>query len=145
MWTWLLLSCVNHPARAEPKIEKLPTMVIEINQQQLQVEVADEAHERSRGLMYRQNLAKGEGMLFVYPDTKMRSFWMKNTLIPLSIAFIDADGRILNIEDMTPKNLVSVPSVAPAQYALEVPQGWFSANSIAAGDRLQGLKEIESQ
>ena len=143
MLRWVLLACANHTAIAEPKVEKLPTVFIEINQQRVQVEVADEAHERSRGLMYRQALPTGEGMLFVYPDTKMRSFWMKNTLIPLSIAFIDAEGRILNIEKMTPKSLVSVPSVAPAQYALEVPLGWFSSHSIVVGDRVQGLKDVE--
>ena len=143
MWKWLLLCCVNHPALAEPKVEKLPTMFIEINQQRVEVEVADEAHERSRGLMYRQTLATGEGMLFVYPDTKMRSFWMKNTLIPLSIAFIDADGRILNIEDMAPQSLVSVLSVAPAQYALEVPKGWFALHSITAGDQINWIDETK--
>jgi uncharacterized protein len=110
-----------------------------IGTQTVQVEVADEPDERSLGLMYRTSLAADAGMLFVYPDEALRSFWMKNTKIPLSIAFISADGHIVSLADMRPGSLASVPSEKPAGYALEMNQGWFAAHGVHAGDAVGGL------
>jgi uncharacterized membrane protein (UPF0127 family) len=86
--------------------------------------------------MGRQSLKDGEGMLFVFDRDHILSFWMKNTLIPLSIAYIAYDGRILEIHDLEPQNLLAVRSNRSARYALEVPQGWFARMGIRAGDML---------
>ena len=84
-------------------------------------------------------LPAGGGMLFVYPDARPRSFWMKDTLLPLSIAYIDEDGRIVSIRDMQPRDEAGVPSGAPAQYALEMDQGWFAQNGVVVGAQIDGL------
>ena len=102
----------------------------------IKTEIARTDEELSRGLMYRTELADGEGMLFVFTRDDILSFWMKNTLIPLSIAFIASDGRILEIHDMEPGNLNPVRSGRSARYALEVPQGWFNRIDLGVGDRL---------
>jgi len=96
-------------------------------------EVARTPTERERGLMYRESLDKGKGMFFVFPDAQIRSFWMSNTFIPLDIAYLDPELRIVDIKAMEPETLESVPSVAPAQFALEVPQGWFAEMGIGVG------------
>jgi uncharacterized membrane protein (UPF0127 family) len=102
----------------------------------LQVEIARTERERARGLMHRISLPDGEGMLFVFERDQILSFWMKDTLIPLSIAFISYDGRILEIYDMKPRDLAPVHSSRSVRYALEVPQGWFERAGITPGDRL---------
>jgi uncharacterized membrane protein (UPF0127 family) len=102
----------------------------------LRAELARTEAERSRGLMYRESLPDGEGMLFIFDRDQILSFWMKNTLIPLSIAFISYNGEILEIRDMRPGDLNTVRSSRSVRYALEVPQGWFSRAGIGAGDSL---------
>ena len=106
---------------------------------EVRVEIADDLDEQTRGLMHRTALAENRGMLFVYTDEEARSFWMKNTLIPLSIAYIDSDGRIVDIQDMKP--LDDEPphyvSVEPAQYALEVNQGFFEERGVKVGDKAE--------
>ncbi len=103
---------------------------------EVQVEIADDTPEQMRGLMYRTALAEDRGMLFAYPDEEHRSFWMKNTLIPLSIAFMDSEGRIVDIQDMKP--LDDKPphyvSTEPARYALEVNKGFFEERGVGVGD-----------
>jgi uncharacterized membrane protein (UPF0127 family) len=108
------------------------------------VEIADTEAEREKGLMYRTTLAENRGMLFVYPDEGTLVFWMKNTLIPLSIAFMDSEDRILDIQTMKPVGLEqTVPdaklpryvSAKPAQYALEVNRGFFKEHGVKVGDR----------
>ncbi len=96
-------------------------------------EVARSTEERAEGLMYREEVPEGTGMLFVFPDVAIRSFWMQNTYVALDIAYMGADMRILNIEQLEPLNTTSVPSNGPAQYALEVRQGWFADKGITAG------------
>ncbi|MDR2500524.1 MAG: DUF192 domain-containing protein [Treponema sp.] len=100
----------------------------------LKVEAARTQAERNRGLMRRPSLAAGEGMLFVFDRDQVLHFWMKNTVIPLSIAFISSAGEVLEIRDMAPLDLTGVTSSRSARYALEVPQGWFSQAGIAPGD-----------
>jgi uncharacterized membrane protein (UPF0127 family) len=97
------------------------------------VEVAVTERQRSRGLMFRKRLNDGEGMLFVFERDQTLSFWMKDTRIPLSIAFISSDGAILEIKDMEPHSLNPVRSSRSARYALEVPQGWFGRAGAAPG------------
>jgi uncharacterized membrane protein (UPF0127 family) len=99
----------------------------------VQAEVARTPEEREQGLMYQESLAKGRGMLFVFPDTQIRSFWMKDTFIPLDIAYLDAELRIVSILAMEPESLDPVPSGQPAMFALEVPLGWFAEMGIAVG------------
>ena len=101
---------------------------------EVQAEIADEEDEQKRGLMDRTALAEESGMLFVFRGERPLSFWMKDTLIPLSIAYIDGDGGIVDIQDMQPLDESSHPSAAPAQYALEVNQGFFEARGVQVGD-----------
>jgi uncharacterized protein len=107
----------------------------------VKAEIAVTDAQREQGLMYRKTLKDGEGMLFIFQSDQILSFWMKNTLVPLSIAYIAYDGRILEIYDMQPGNLDPVRSSRSVRYALEVPQGWFSRAGLGIGDRLeiQGL------
>ena len=104
---------------------------------EVEVEVADDMEEMQKGLMGRTALAEDAGMLFVYPEERELSFWMKDTLIPLSIAFMDAEGRIVDIQDM--KALDDRPphytSAEPARYALEVNEGFFDERGVEVGDR----------
>ena len=110
-------------------IERENSPLVEIN-----VEIARTDEERAKGLMYRKVLPDGEGMLFVFDRDQQLSFWMKNTIIPLSIAFIASDGYILEIKDMQPNDLNSIKSSRSVRYALEVPQGWFGRANVKAGD-----------
>jgi len=87
--------------------------------------------------MYRNKLKSNRGMLFVYPDERIRSFWMKNTFVPLSIAFVDDDWEIVHIADMQPRSLDSHSSVTKCRYVLEVNRGWFDDHGVAAGDVVQ--------
>jgi len=103
----------------------------------LTAELAMTEAQREQGLMYRKELKDGEGMLFVFQNDQILSFWMKNTLVPLSIAYISYNGRILEIYDMQPGNLDPVRSSRSVRYALEVPQGWFSRAGLGVGDRVE--------
>jgi uncharacterized membrane protein (UPF0127 family) len=103
----------------------------------IKAEIAKTQEERSTGLMYRKSLQDGQGMLFVFDRDEVLSFWMKNTLIPLSIAFIAYDGKIIDIKDMYPHDTNSVKSSRSARYALEVPQGWFSRVGINVDDTVK--------
>ncbi|MBM4332925.1 MAG: DUF192 domain-containing protein [Deltaproteobacteria bacterium] len=100
----------------------------------IRVEVARTESEKAKGLMFRESLGEDEGMIFVYAREEILSFWMKNTRIPLSIAFIDQRGRIVDIQDMEPFSLRTTVSAKPTQYALEMNKGWFQRNGIGVGD-----------
>ena len=117
----------------------LPSIELQVGAHQVRAEVADDAEERQLGLMFREKLSEDEGMLFVYPSEENRSFWMKNTLIPLSIAYLDMTGRIVHIADMTPLDIRPVPSGKPAMFALEMNQGWFIEHDVSVGERVSGL------
>ena len=115
---------------------------IQINHKILDVEIADTPAKWEKGLMNRKNVPEGTGMLFVYPNARNLSFWMKNTLIPLSIAFFDDQKAVINILDMDPptdQTLTNYRSLAPALYALEVPQGWFEKHGIKRGAKFTFL------
>jgi uncharacterized membrane protein (UPF0127 family) len=119
--------------------QKLETAVLYITRPDsvpvlITVEIARTAEEQSKGLMHRKKLPDGEGMIFVYDRDQQLSFWMKNTVIPLSIAFIASDGRIIEIRDMQPLDLSSIKSSRSVRYALETPQGWFTRAGIQSGD-----------
>lgn len=121
------------------KVEMLPMQTIQVGVKKIDVEIADELHERRLGLMHRTSMDINHGMLFVYEQSEVRSFWMKNTHIPLSIAYIGADCTIVHIAQMTPLTTKGVPSVHPAQFALEMNQGWFAANHVNVGDSFRGV------
>ncbi|MCJ7640950.1 MAG: DUF192 domain-containing protein, partial [Desulfobacterales bacterium] len=104
------------------------------------VEVPKTPQERAQGLMGRRHLGENEGMLFIFETEDYHSFWMKNTLIPLSIAFIDREGKVVRIVDMEPLSLESHPPPRPILYALEMKKGWFSTNGIRVGDVLRFSK-----
>lgn len=125
--------------QAQPR---LPTVPLVIGKHKLLAEVAADPQTRERGLMFRFDLRDDEAMLFVFPESQRLTFWMKNTPLPLSIAFIDARGTILNIRDMMPYTLEGHPSEGDALYALEVNRGWFTARGIRAGDRVLGLDKV---
>ena len=105
----------------------------------LRVEVAQDEAALQQGLMFRKALGKDDGMLFIFGEPAYHSMWMKNTLIPLSVAFLDADGRILNILDMEPQTLDTHTAAGPAVYAIETNKGWFAANKVKPGDKVTGL------
>ncbi|MCL2184512.1 MAG: DUF192 domain-containing protein [Treponema sp.] len=100
----------------------------------VKAEIAEKQEEKTKGLMHRKNLADGEGMLFIFEQDQIMSFWMVNTVIPLSIAFITSDGRIFDIKNMYPNDKNSVSSSRSGRYALEVPQGWFTNVGVKIGD-----------
>jgi hypothetical protein len=121
--------------------EESPTVQLGIKGHRLVAETAATTATRTIGLMHRFSLKPDHGMLFVFDAPQPLAFWMKNTFVPLSIAFIGADGRILNIEDMTPQTETTHPSRGLALYALEMKKGWFAERAIAAGDRVEGLEK----
>jgi uncharacterized membrane protein (UPF0127 family) len=119
----------------------LSTRTLTISGHKLTVEVAATPQARETGLMNRFSLQPDHGMLFVFETPQPLAFWMKNTYIPLSIAFVDARGRIINIEDMRPQDESTHWSKGVALYAIEMRQGWFAANGIGAGELVEGLTD----
>lgn len=127
-------SCGEGPPRIS-----LETTVLRVGGREVRAEIARTPAEMSRGLMYRRSLGRDCGMLFVYEAPRILSFWMKNTRIPLDIAFIDDGGRILQIEGMRPYDESSrAVSREPARFALEMNRGWFARNGVGVG----GVAEI---
>jgi uncharacterized membrane protein (UPF0127 family) len=118
----------------------LPTIELAINGHRLVAEIAATGDTRTTGLMNRFSLQPDHGMLFVFSEPQPLAFWMKNTYVPLSIAFIGTDGRILNIEDMAPQTESTHPSRGLAIYALEMKKGWFAERGIRPGDAVKGLE-----
>jgi len=114
----------------------LETAVLDVAGNPLTVEIADTEESRREGLMNRRRMPENHGMLFVFEYESQVSFWMKNTKIPLSIAFIAADGTIRQIENMEPESLSSVVSRRNVLYALEVNRGWFEAGGVKEGDKI---------
>ena len=134
--TLLLVCCFSaHAAQA------LPEVALEINGHKLTAEVAATEPARTTGLMHRRMLPENRGMLFVFAAAAPQSFWMKNTYVPLSIAFLDESGTIINIEDMKPLTTDPHSSTRPARYALEMNQGWFAKRGIKPGARVGGLNK----
>jgi len=106
------------------------------------VEIARTEKQHARGLMFRKKLPENAGMLFVYDKEDFRRFWMKNTYIPLSLAYIDSEGVIFQIEEMEPLDEMSVVSMRPARFVLEVNRGWFREHGVGIGDRISNLAAL---
>jgi len=121
--------------------EPLPVVRLTSGLYVVDAEVARTPETRTRGLMFRQSMPANRGMLFVFPYPERQCFWMKNTLIPLSIAFLDDRGAIVNIADMQPQSEDLHCSARPVRYALEMNQGWFAAKRIAPGATVKGLEQ----
>lgn len=115
---------------------------ININDKKAHVEIASTREERAKGLMYREELGKDNGMLFIFPQEQYLSFWMKNTKIPLSIAFINFNGIITQIKSMSPNSLKTHRSNEKVKYALEMKEGWFMKNRIKTGSKVSFSTEI---
>ena len=121
----------------------LSAITLSVGGRAVTAEVADEPQERVTGLMFRKNLAPDSGMLFVMPEPERAAFWMRNTTLPLSVAYINQSGMILEIHDLQPLDEKPVPSAfSNIAYALEMEQGWFARNRILAGDRIKGLPAL---
>jgi uncharacterized protein len=131
----LLLAATVHAVAQQ----KFGTAQIKVGPHPLKVEVALTDPQRMQGLMYREKLGKNDGMLFIFDEPAYQSMWMKNTLIALSVAFLDADGVILNVLDMEPQTLTPNMSAGPARYAIETNKGWFAEHKLKPGDRATGL------
>jgi uncharacterized membrane protein (UPF0127 family) len=116
---------------------RLPTVELEVGIHLIRAEVAADPGTRATGLMYREALGRNEGMLFVFNERSQECFWMKNTRIPLSIAYLGEDGRIITIAEMTPYDETSHCSSQPVRFALEMERGWFARRGISAGQRLR--------
>jgi uncharacterized protein len=136
----VLLLLAGSAAAQQPP---LPTITLGAGMHLIHAEVADRDASRAYGLMERASLPPNGGMLFVFEQRDLHCMWMKNTLLPLSVAFIDERGAILNIEDMQPLTEDSHCAARPARFALEMTQGWFAARGIRAGSRLRGLDQLE--
>jgi uncharacterized membrane protein (UPF0127 family) len=131
-WTALLLALA---ARAD-------TPVISLNAgiHVIRAEVVNTFETRARGLMYRESLGPNQGMLFVFPRLERHCMWMKNTPLPLSVAFIDEGGEVVSISEMAPHTENSHCAERPARFALEMSKGWFASKGIRAGGKLLGLE-----
>lgn len=124
-------------AGAERPQLQLPRLTLNAGMHLIQAQVASTPEQRSIGLMFRTEMPNHEGMLFVFEQSGQQCFWMKNTLIPLTAAFIADDGTIVNLADMQPQTLDSHCSTAPVRYVLEMNQGWFAKRGIKAGAQLK--------
>jgi uncharacterized membrane protein (UPF0127 family) len=118
--------------------QQFPVMSLNAGIHLVQAEVAASNENRMQGLMFRKSMGQNNGMLFVFPEEGQHCMWMKNTLLPLSVAFMDAKGVIVSIHDMDPQSEVSHCAAAPARFALEMNRGWFRSKGIAAGARIAG-------
>lgn len=119
----------------------LPAVPLQAGVYLIKAEVAKNYGTRMQGLMYREKMAPNEGMLFVFADRERQCMWMKNTVLPLSVAFLDDNGVILNVEDMKPHTEDSHCSAKPARYALEMNLGWFASKNIKPGTKISGLEK----
>ena len=133
----LITLCTPASAQDGPQLD-LPRAKLSAGVYQITAQVAQTPNQRSTGLMFRKEMPQAEGMLFIFEEPTQQCFWMKNTLLPLSAAFVADDGTVVNIEDMKPQTLESHCSTRPVRYVLEMNQGWFAKKSIKAGAKLSG-------
>jgi len=134
IWGWL---CSLAWAEGQPQLQ-LPRIQLQAGMHQMQVQVAATPDQRAIGLMHRAEMPQAEGMLFAFEQVTQQCFWMKNTLLPLTAAFIADDGTIVNLADMKPQTTDAHCSDQPVRWVLEMNQGWFAKRGIKAGFKLQG-------
>ena len=136
------LPCIFFLLLASAAALAAPTIELSAGMHRIEAEVASNNADRATGLMNRPSMPIHRGMLFVFPEAGVQCFWMKNTLIPLSIAFLDDSGRIVQIADMKPQSLDNHCSVKPVRFALEMNAGWFKSRGLAAGGRINGIDKV---
>jgi hypothetical protein len=140
LWPALLAVVAAAAIQAAPAGEpqQLPTVTLHAGMHNIVAQVARTSEQRQIGLMFRQHMAAHEGMIFVFETPATQCFWMRNTLIPLSAAFLADDGSIVNVEDMKPQSDESHCSNKPVRFVLEMNQGWFAKRGLKPGDKLTG-------
>lgn len=146
-WKWLTGFCLSFclTLAAGESTVTFEKKKIKLAKQTITVEVAQSEAQHERGLMFREKLGPREGMLFVFKDEQIRSFWMKNTIINLSIGYFNKDRKLIDIQEMKAittimqQDLPVYPSQLPAMYALEMAEGWFKKNKIAVGAQFRFL------
>mgnify|MGYP000406524658 FL=1 len=137
-WAWLSVwFCSLAWAQGSPQLQ-LPRIQLQAGMHQIQAQVAANPDQRSIGLMHRAEMPQSEGMLFAFEQASQQCFWMKNTILPLTAAFIADDGTIVNLADMKPQTTDAHCSEQPVRWVLEMNQGWFAKRGIKAGFKLQG-------
>jgi uncharacterized membrane protein (UPF0127 family) len=137
--SFLVLAVLTAPAWSQeaPQLD-LPRITLSAGMHLINAQVAATPDQRATGLMFRKEMPASEGMLFVFEQPAGQCFWMKNTLLPLTAAFVADDGTIVNLADMKPQSLDSHCSARPVRYVLEMHQGWFAKRGIKAGSKLSG-------
>ena len=135
--TLLVLGTTLAAAQERPQLE-LPRVTLGAGMYRIDAQLATEPEQRQIGLMFRAEMPQHEGMLFVFEEPAVQCFWMKNTLLPLTAAFVADDGSIVNLADMQPRTTDSHCSAKPVRFVLEMHQGWFARRAIKAGFRLTG-------
>jgi uncharacterized membrane protein (UPF0127 family) len=134
----LAMSPSAHAQAQDGQPQRLPTTTLGAGMYNIKVEVAQTQQEHATGLMWRTTMPANEGMLFIFPRAGQQCFWMKNTLLPLSIAFIDDSGRIVNLDEMQPKTENPHCSTQPVRFVLEMNKGWFKKHGFKPGDQIKG-------
>ena len=134
----LWLVCLSFSVWAQQAQTQLPRVILQAGMFQIEAQVASTPAQREIGLMFRQDMATHEGMLFVFEQPQKQCFWMKNTLLPLTAAFVEEDGTIVNLADMKPQSTQSHCSEKPVRFVLEMNQGWFAKRNIKKGFKLKG-------
>jgi len=137
-FTALLLALLAGSAAAQGVPQDLPAITLQAGMHNIRAAVAKTPEQRQTGLMFRREMAQHEGMLFVFDEASPQCFWMKDTLLPLSIAFLADDGTVVNVDEMKPQTLDSHCSARPVRYVLEMNQGWFAKRAIKAGAKVTG-------
>jgi uncharacterized protein len=122
-------------------VAQMPRMELTVSFYRIEAEVAADQGNRMQGLMQRRAMAANQGMLFVFPQAARHCMWMRNTLLPLSVAFLDEEGHILNVEDMKPQTEDNHCAAAPARFALEMNAGWFASKGLKPGARVAGIEK----
>jgi len=125
-------------ASAQDAPQQLPAIRLSTGMHVLQVQLAQTPEQQQIGLMFRKTMGTNEGMLFVFDEPRQQCFWMKNTLLPLSVAFIADDGSVVNLDNMKPQTLDSHCSTRPVRFVLEMNVGWFDKRGIKAGSKFAG-------
>ena len=135
---WGLLGSMPAWATDNGKPQQLPTTTLGISFYNIKAEVAQTERQREIGLMYRTSMGPNDGMIFVFERAGTQCFWMKNTLMPLSVAFVDEDGTIVNTDEMKAETEDAHCSAKPVRYVLEMNKGWFAKRGIKPGTRITG-------
>lgn len=138
-----LLACVSGAVSAQGSGARLPVTRLTAGIHVISAEVATNPGSRAQGLMFREQLAPNHGMLFIFEERAIQCMWMRNTFIPLSVAFVADNGTIINIEDMQPRDESSHCARQPVRFALEMTKGWFAQRGLRPGSKLGGLPALE--